>query len=130
VLAQHDSMQYAPAYIPQAPAANEAAGQTGSATMVVNETIAGGTHTYSGTFIPKAACDSFGSGIKYSAAGGGHVSVILITAPSATACAQAASANVGEPFSVSIKLGPGSAPIFDGVLLNGSPIPSQLMAGN
>ncbi len=100
-----------------------------STPLIVSESISGTTHTYSGTFMPPA-CDSFGSGIHYSAQDGGHVSVLLITEPSTTNCAQAAGASTGEPFSVSIKLGAGSSPAFDGVLLNGAPIPAQLVGSN
>jgi len=96
---------------------------------MVSESVKGGTYSYSGTFNPSSACDSFGSGIRYSAEGGGHVSILLITSPASTACAQAAGTSTGEPFSVSIKVGASGAPVFDGVLLNGAPIPAQLVQG-
>jgi hypothetical protein len=98
--------------------------------LMVHETVDGATHVYSGTYMPKNACDSFGSGIRYTSAGGGHVSVLLITEPSTTACAQASSGTEGEPFSVSIKVSEGGKPSFDGVLLNGSQIPAELVASN
>jgi hypothetical protein len=97
--------------------------------LVVHVTLSGTTQTYSGVFSPPA-CDSFGSGIRYSAANGGHVTVLLITEPASAACAQAAGNSPDEPFSVSVKVSRGSAPIFDGVLLNGSNIPAQLAVGN
>jgi len=102
---------------------------TGQAPLLVHETVNGQTHVYSGTFMPKNPCDSFGSGIRYTSAGTGHVSVLLITEPSATACAQAAGTD-GEPFSVSIKVSSDATPAFDGVLLNGNSIPAQLVEGN
>jgi hypothetical protein len=120
VLAQHDLRGSLEVTDQTAPTASAAA-------LVVNETIQGGTHTYSGVYPSPPACNSFGSGIRYSAANGGHVSILLITEPSATACAQAAGADSGEPFTVSIKLAAGSNPAFDGVLLNGVPIPAQLV---
>ena len=94
---------------------------------MVSESVKGNTYTYSGVYVPPA-CDSFGNGIRYSAANGGHVSVLLITEPAGTACAQAAGISSGEPFSVSIKVA-GAAPSFDGVLLNGGAIPAQLVTG-
>jgi hypothetical protein len=123
VLAQRDMV--APAVVAnQVPTTANA---TAAATLVVTEAVAGGTHTYTGTYMPQSACDSFGSGIQYD--GGGHVAILLITNPSSTACAQAAGANAGEPFSVSTKGADGSEPVFDGVLLNGVKIPSQLVQG-
>jgi hypothetical protein len=98
--------------------------------LVVHETISGGTHTYSGTF-DALPCVTFGSGVRYSAANGSHVSVLLITEPVSAACAQAAgTSGTKEPFSVSIKLTKGTLPLFDGVFLNGSSIPAQLVEGN
>jgi len=99
------------------------------APLLVTETVQGGTHTYSGVYPTPPVCNSFGSGIRYSAANGGHVSVLLITEPSATECAQASGtgSTTGEPFTVSIKLAAGAAPSFDGVLLNGVPILAQLV---
>lgn len=126
VLAQRD-LETASPYATQAAPAVTTTGST--APLMVSQSISKGTYTYSGVYQAKSTCDSFGSGIRYSAANGEHVSVLLITGPSAVACAQAAGTGTGEPFSVSIKLGGGSAPIFDGVLLNGSPVPAQLVQG-
>mgnify|MGYP003387647951 CR=1 FL=1 len=97
--------------------------------LAIHETVDGPTHTYTGTFMPSNACDSFGSGIRYTSADGGHVSLLLITEPSTTQCAQAADLT-GEPFSVSLKLSVGSRPAFDGVLLNGTHIPAELVESN
>jgi hypothetical protein len=104
--------------------------QTNEATpVVVHESISGGTYTYSGTYTPPSACDSFGSGIRYSAEGGGHVSILLITDNSTANCAQAATLDQGQPFSVSIKLADKN-PVFDGVYLNNTAIPAQLVMQN
>jgi hypothetical protein len=122
VLAQHDTVQSPVALHNTLPQTN-----AGTAPVLVNQTYANGVFTYSGMYTPQNACDSFGSGIDY---GGGHVSVLLITAPATIACAQAAGASDAQPFTVSIKLGPNTVPQFDGVTLNGNPIPAQLVVGN
>lgn len=102
------------------------ANPSNAAALIITESVSGGVYTYSGTYIPPAACGSFGSGIRYNAADGGHVSVLLLTEPSSGACTQASGNGGSEPFSVSIK--PGAVkPAFDGVLLNGNPIPAQLV---
>jgi hypothetical protein len=101
-----------------------------TAALVVHETMNGTTRTYSGTFMPANACDSFGSGIRYNATAGGQISILLITSPASTACAQAAGDSSSQPFSVSIKLAAGSNPGFGGVLLNGTSIPAQLVQDN
>ncbi len=94
--------------------------------VIVHETVSGNTRTYSGTFNSKAMCGSFGSGIQYSAQNGGSVSVLLVTDASAQ-CAQSFDASaIPEPFNVSIQL-PGTTPTFEGVLLNGIALPSQLV---
>ena len=123
MLAQHDTT--APATVATASQPI----QTTIAPMVVSETVKNGTHTYTGTFNSQNACDSFGSGIRYSANDNGHVAILLMTAPSTTACAQAAGTN-GQPFSVSIKLATKDQLQFDGVLLNGTTIPSILTPTN
>ncbi len=102
----------------------------GSEPLLVHESMSGTTRTYSGTFIPNSACDTFGSGIKYSSESGGHVSVLLISKSSSTDCAQAAEGSLDEPFTVSIKLAAGNNPTFDGVFLNGTMVPSQLIKSN
>ncbi len=98
--------------------------------VIVHESVSGNTYTYAGNFIPRSSCGSFGSGIKYSSDNGGHVAVLLIAKTSAVDCAQAAGSSAGEPFSVSIKVATGKSPQFDGVLLNGSLIPAQLVQDN
>ncbi len=98
--------------------------------LMVTESANGNTFTYNGTYQPQNPCDSFGSGIQYnSASDGGHVVVVILTKPSATACAEAASVSPGQPFSVSMQLSTNTAPIFDGVLVNGAPIPARLTSG-
>jgi hypothetical protein len=124
VLAQHDTSTITQSNTQPATTASQAA------PLMVSESIKNDTYTYSGVYATPSACDSFGSGIRYSAEEGGHVSVLLITEPASTACAQAAGPMSGEPFTVSIKLAAGSNPAFDGVLLNGSIIPSQLVQAN
>lgn len=110
---------------------NQAATTAASADvpLLVSETVKGSTYFYSGVYQQKSACNSFGSGIRYSAADGGHVTILLITEPLGTSCAQAAGTGSGEPFNVSIKLA-GAAPHFDGVQLNGAAIPAQLVEAN
>jgi hypothetical protein len=100
------------------------------APIVVRESVTGETHTYSGTFMQRSLCDSFGSGIRYNSESGGHVSILLISKASGTACAQAAGEITAEPFTVSIKLASNVQPVFDGVQLNGAVVPSQLIKGN
>ena len=125
MLAQRNLESSAPiAAMPTAPTTTDA-----GAPIMVSESVSKGTYSYTGTYLPPSGCDSFGSGIRYSAANGGHVSVLLVTAPAATACAQAMGTSTGEPFSVSIKLKTGSSPQFDGVLLNGAAISAQLVQG-
>jgi hypothetical protein len=106
-------------------------GSNGSATpLVVHESVAGSAYTYSGTYMPRSVCDSFGSGIRYNSEDGGHVSILLIAKPSTIDCAQAEDTAAGEPFTVAIKLAVGSNPQFDGVFLNGTKLPSQLIKSN
>lgn len=126
VLAQRDLVAPPVATTQTTPTATTAIAST---PLSVSETIKGTTYYYSGVFTSKDVCYSFGSGIKYSAADGGHVSVLLLTEPATTNCAQTAGTAAGEPFNVSIKLA-GAAPVFDGVLLNGAPIPAQLVKAN
>ena len=125
VLAQHDTLvATATPSLPTTPAV------TTAAPLLVNGTSKNGTFTYSGVYTPQNACDSFGSGIRYRSNEGGHVSILLITAPSSAACAQAAGITNGQSFSVSIKLSVKDIPQFDGVLLNGAAIPAQLVQIN
>lgn len=95
------------------------------APMMVTESVSGTTYTFSGTYT-LSACSSFGSGIRYSAADRGHATILLITEPSIANCAQAGGPLQEQPFTVSIKVS-GEAPAFDGVEVNGSVIPSQLV---
>ena len=127
MLAQHDLQS--PSLAAAQPAQTLAPATTAPAPLMVSESVKAGTYSYTGTYMPQSPCDSFGSGIRYSAANGGQVSILLITQPATTACAQAAGTSTGQPFSVSIKVKAGNAPAFDGVLLNGASIPAQLVKG-
>lgn len=127
VLAQHDASLPSTVAVVSQPSQPA---QTTAVPVLVSETIKNGTHTYTGSFNPQHACDSFGSGIHYSSNDGGHVSVLLITSPALTDCAQAAGTSSTQTFSVSIKLNASEQPQFDGVLLNGATIPSVLASNN
>ncbi|HEV8666944.1 MAG TPA: hypothetical protein VN665_03845 [Candidatus Paceibacterota bacterium] len=126
VLAQHDTSGPLASFNQSSSAPSTA----NTAPITVRQTNVNGTYTYSGTFIPASPCDSFGSGVRFIQANGGHVAVLLDTEPAAAGCAQASGNDSGEPFSVSVKSKLPQPPQFDGVLLNGTPIPSQLVTGN
>jgi len=97
----------------------------GAAPLTIIESHTGNTYTYSGAYTTHA-CQSLGSGIAL-AGGGGKVTILLTTAPSTFDCAQAAGDTMPEAFSVSV-IHKGAAPEFEGVMLNGQPLPATLAA--
>jgi len=99
--------------------------------LTVYESSSGQIYTYHGTYAA-GDCDSLGSGARYEGGKNGQVIILLTTISSPTNCADASKAagNETQDFSVSVSVQPGYSIAFQGLMLNGTLMPTQLVKEN
>jgi len=124
-----DQTQNVPKVITVAAADLQIDPYTAASVIVVHHSLdANHMDAFSGTITLPSGCDDLGTGIASHGSNPAHVT-ILLTVLKDPGCTSAPPGGSDQPFSVSLSHA-ATAPVFDGVTVNGVIVPSKVVEGS